>query len=53
MYSGCSNPLRKPSSIAWRFGGSFALFLHNFGVFDHVEAITRDELAFDGDRLGR
>ena len=29
------------------------LFLHNLGVLDHVEAITRDELAFDGDCLSR
>jgi hypothetical protein len=36
-----------------RLVGRAALFLHNFDVLDHVEAITRDEFAFHGDRLGR
>jgi hypothetical protein len=26
--------------------------LHDFGVLDHVEAVTGDKLAFDGDCLG-
>src|SRR4029453_14801691 len=51
MYSGCSSPLRKTSSIARQTRGTFVLFLHNLGVLDHVEAFTRDEFAFDGDCL--
>ena len=51
MYSGCSSPLKRlQASRVTR--GRFLLFLHNLRILDHVEAITRDELAFDGDCLG-
>ena len=41
------------ASRLWQIRGSFVLFLQNLGVLDHDEAITRDELTFDGDCLGR